>query len=90
MGITADMGLIFAFMCAILCGYFYITGEESINLYNTSLIMFSSILGMLCWLVGQNACVRGVAGPALAIMYTGCFVTTLLQVIFLGLIPTVY
>lgn len=43
----------------------------------------------MCQLVGQNCTVKGLAGPTIAIMYTSCFYTTLLQVIFLGMVPTV-
>lgn len=76
--ITADIGLAFAIIAATLALIFYLAGSPAINLYNMKLIFVSSILGMLCWLVGQNACVRGLAGPALCIIYSNCFFTTLL------------
>lgn len=75
--ITSDVGLLFGIISLSFSIYYYSVGAPSFNLYNLGLILISSILAMNCWLVGQNACVRGVAGPALSIIYTSCFFTTL-------------
>lgn len=52
MSITSDIGLFFAIIALTLTFVFYISGVESINLYNFTLTLFTSILAMLCWLVG--------------------------------------
>ena len=88
MNITADTGLIFVIICSIITGINLASGHDSINLRNIGIIFISSCLGMICWLVGQNCSVKGLAGPTIAIIYSGCFFTTALQIIFLGLVPT--
>ena len=89
MNITADTALIFITLCSIITAINITQGHASINLKNVSIIFCSSSLGMICWLVGQNCSVKGLAGPTIAIVYTGCFFTTGFQIIFLGLVPTV-
>ena len=89
MNITADTALIFITICSIITAFNLAQGHESINLRNVGIIFCSSCLGMICWLVGQNCSVKGLAGPTIAIIYSGCFFTTGFQIIFLGLVPTV-
>ena len=86
--ITADIGFQFACCSLVLAIVFYFTGSQSINWDNFLIIFFTGILGMLCWILGQNACVKGLAGPALSIIYTNCFFITILQVVIQGLVPS--
>lgn len=72
----------------ILAAVFYLEGVESISFFNFKIVFFTASLGMLCWILGQNACVKGLAGPALAIIYTNCFFITILQITIQGLAPT--
>jgi drug/metabolite transporter (DMT)-like permease len=88
MNITADTALFFIVICSTITAINLLQGHQSINMRNMGIIFISSCLGMICWLVGQNCSVKGLAGPTIAIVYTGCFFTTALQVIFLGLVPT--
>jgi drug/metabolite transporter (DMT)-like permease len=50
--IVTDIGLVFVLLSSSLTVFFYFSGEESINAYNFTLTFFTSILGMLCWLLG--------------------------------------
>lgn len=47
-------------------------------MWNLYIVFASSSLGMICWFVGQNCSVKGLAGPTIAIIYTNSFYTTLL------------
>ncbi len=76
--ITLDIGLMFGCTALPLAIVFYSLGTESINLYNFCIVLFTGILGMMCWILGQNACVKGMAGPALSIIYTNCFFIAIL------------
>jgi drug/metabolite transporter (DMT)-like permease len=88
MNITADTGFVFIIVGSTISLINYLNGSESVNARNLFIIFVSSCLGMICWLVGQNCLVKGLAGPTSAIINSGCFYTALLQVIFLGLVPT--
>jgi drug/metabolite transporter (DMT)-like permease len=89
MNITADTALIFIIICSGITSFNLAQGHASINLRNAVIIFFSSCLGMICWLVGQNCSVKGLAGPTIAIIYSGCFFTTGFEIVFRGLVPTV-
>lgn len=43
---------------------------------------------MICSLVGLNAAVIGLAGPTSAILQTQAIVCTILNAVFIGIIPT--
>ena len=49
---TSDMGLAFAINTTVLTIIFLLTGSESINLWNISLVFVNSCLGMIVWLIG--------------------------------------
>ncbi len=88
MNITADTVLIFIIMTVTLTIINFFNDSPALTPRNFSLVFLSSCLGMICWLVGQNCSVKGRAGPTIALIYTGCFFTTALQMVFLGVIPT--
>ncbi len=76
LNLTSDTGLLFTIICIGITLFNLLYGSESITLKNFGLIFVSSSLGMICWLVGQNCSVKGLAGPTIAIIYSGCFFTT--------------
>lgn len=82
MNLMSDTMLAFALVMTVLFSYYLLSGNEIICARNF-LVMFVGGLFMTgCWLVGSNCSVKGIAGPTIAIIYTSCFYTTLLQVIF--------
>ena len=89
MSMTADFGLIFFLIAFSVSLFNLVSGSPSLNFQNFILALFVGSLGMTCWLVGQNACINGVVGPAVSIMYTACIFTTILQVTFLGIVPSI-
>ena len=88
MNFASDSSLLFSLIYSIFSLYFFLIGHESISQMNFNILLVSSILMTLCSFVGTNCSVKGLAGPTIAIIYTQCFFTTALQVIFLGMIPT--
>lgn len=88
MNLSCDTGLMYVVISILLCCYFTLADFATMNLRNLGIMFCSGALLMGCWLVGCNCSVKGIAGPTIAIIYTSCFYTTLLQVIFQGLLPS--
>ena len=86
--LTADTCILFSLIFSVISLFYVSSGEPSMTLKNFLIILMSSSLGTLCGYVGQNCSVKGIAGPTIALIYTSCFFTTGLQILFLGMIPT--
>jgi drug/metabolite transporter (DMT)-like permease len=89
MNISADAGLIFGISGAIITGINWANGHSSLTAWNFFISFIVSLLQMICVLVGQNCSVKGLAGPTIAIIYSQSLFCTLLQALFLGLLPSV-
>jgi drug/metabolite transporter (DMT)-like permease len=85
-----DGGLLCGVVLLVLSGYYYAIGYPSYTWYNFWVSFLASIFQMITSLVGLNATVKGLGGPTSAIMQTQSVVCTILNCIFLGLIPTIW
>ena len=88
--IQADGGLMFGFLCGILTIYNFLTNNESLTINNILISFIVSSLLMIAVFVAQNCTVKGVAGPTIAIIYSQSLFCTILQVVFQGLVPSIF
>ena len=88
--IQSDAGILFGIICAAITLYHFVIDHESVTLYNAILGFIISSMIMVCVFVAQNCTVKGLAGPTLAIIYSQSLFCTILQMIFQGIIPTVW
>ena len=90
MEFSNDAGLFCGVVIFIISVYYYIQGHPSYTWYNFGICFIASVFQMLTSLVGLNCVVKGLGGPTSAILQTQSVVGTVLNAIFLGLIPTIF
>eukprot|EP00347_Sterkiella_histriomuscorum_P005828 403355116 len=86
---SIDSGLTTGIFCLICSIYFFLINHPAYTLKNIILSFILSVLLMLNALLGLTAIVKGPMGPTQAIIQSNSAFTTILSVIFLGLVPSV-
>ena len=89
MDISADAAILVGVICGVITFVNWTLGNEDVTSHNLLVGLIASSLVMLCIVVSQNAMVKGLAGPTAAIVYSHSIYCTILQVIFLNLVPTI-
>ena len=88
MDIQADAGIAFSLGAMAFSAYNVGIGHNSMTLHNFIVGFIVSTLTIIVIFVAQNCCVKGQAGPTIAIIYSNSLFCSILQIIFQGLIPT--
>lgn len=85
-----DASLFCGIIIFLISVFYFMIGEPSYTCYNFGISFIAGSLITFTSLIGLNASVKGLGGPTSAILQTQAVFGTILNAVFLGMIPTLF
>ena len=87
---STDASLLCGTIIFLISLFYFTVGHPSYTWYNFGISFIAGSFQTLTGLIGLNACVKGLGGPTSAILQTQAVFGTILNAVFLAMIPTLF